>query len=435
MALNREKVLEVAERLIARGKIDAAIEEYRKLLADSPKDIALLNKVGDLYVRISRNDEAVRLFLQLAARYAEDGFFVKAIAIYKKILKFDPTRLVVYEKLADLYHKQGLVNEARSQYQVLVDYHQKHADTQSAAAVLEKMCELDPDDPTPRAPQIISNSYGCPPSEGCAVHVLQDAVEAVRAAGIFMAASAGNNGPACSSVQDPPGLEASVFSVGAVDANNLIAGFSSRGPVTVDGSGRRKPELAAPGVNVRSSYPPNGYITLNGTSMAAPHVAGAVALLFAEAAVILGAALAPAAALWLWARDALPLEGAARVVALSGLARPGGFRRTLEALGAEVVLERAFPDHHRFTPAELDEALRAAAAARCAFVATTEKDAVRLPPARAADPRLRVVRIEAEIVAGAGALDAALDAALAAHPTSTSTSTPTSIPTLPSPRA
>ena len=151
MALNRERVIEVAERLIARGKIDAAIEEYRKLLGENPKDIALLNKVGDLYVRISRNDDAVRLFLQLAARYAEDGFFVKAIAIYKKILKFDPTRLVVYEKLADLYHKQGLANEARSQYQVLVDYHQKHGDPKAAAGVLERMAELDPEDPTPRA--------------------------------------------------------------------------------------------------------------------------------------------------------------------------------------------------------------------------------------------------------------------------------------------
>ncbi|HSM14118.1 MAG TPA: hypothetical protein VLA66_08620, partial [Thermoanaerobaculia bacterium] len=150
MAINRDKVLDAAEKMVARGRIESAISEYRKLLTDNPKDIALLNKVGDLYIRISRNDEAVRLFLQLAARYSEDGFFVKAIAIYKKILKFDPTRLVVYEKLAELYHRQGLVNEARSQYQVLVDYHHKHGDAKSATAVLEKMAELDPEDPTPR---------------------------------------------------------------------------------------------------------------------------------------------------------------------------------------------------------------------------------------------------------------------------------------------
>ncbi len=134
----------------------------------------------------------------------------------------------------------------------------------------------DPD----KAPQVISNSYSCPPSEGCAPHSLQQAVEAVRAAGIFMSVSAGNNGPACSSVKDPPGLEAGVFTVGAVNGSNIIASFSSRGPVTVDGSGLRKPDLVAPGVSVRSAYPPTGYTWMSGTSMAAPHVAGAVALLW-----------------------------------------------------------------------------------------------------------------------------------------------------------
>ncbi len=104
----------------------------------------------------------------------------------------------------------------------------------------------------------------------------------------------------------------------------------------------------------------------------------------------------------------------ARVLLLSGLARPGAFRRTVESLGAEVALERRFPDHHRFTAAEVDEALAAAAAAGCARVVTTEKDAVRLDPARAADPRLAVVRIEAEVLRGEEGLQAALDAALAA---------------------
>jgi tetraacyldisaccharide 4'-kinase len=102
----------------------------------------------------------------------------------------------------------------------------------------------------------------------------------------------------------------------------------------------------------------------------------------------------------------------ARVVALSGLARPGGFRRTLKALGAEVVAERAYPDHHRFTADELDEALRAADAAHAARVVVTEKDAVRLPAARAGDGRLCAVRIEAEIVAGEDVLRWALDSAL-----------------------
>jgi tetratricopeptide (TPR) repeat protein len=149
MAVNRESVVATAEKLVARGKIEGAIKEYRKLVADNPSDAMTINRLGDLYVRISRNEEAVKLFLQIAERYTEDGFFVKAIAIFKKIIKLDPTRLPVYERLAELYHKQGLVTEARTQYQVLVDYYLKHGKIESAEGVLRKMTALDSGDPTP----------------------------------------------------------------------------------------------------------------------------------------------------------------------------------------------------------------------------------------------------------------------------------------------
>jgi len=105
-----------------------------------------------------------------------------------------------------------------------------------------------------------------------------------------------------------------------------------------------------------------------------------------------------------------------RVLLLSGLARPGAFRRTVEALGAEVAAERRYPDHHRFTAAELTEALAAATAAGCRRLVTTEKDAVRLDAAHAADPRLCAVRIEAEVLRGQESLEDALAAALRAAP-------------------
>ncbi|HTY43422.1 MAG TPA: S8 family serine peptidase [Thermoanaerobaculia bacterium] len=140
-----------------------------------------------------------------------------------------------------------------------------------------------------KAPDVINNSWGCPVSEGCTdPTILQSVVESVRAAGIEVVVSAGNSGPACSTVTDPAAIYAASFSVGATDSSDTIAGFSSRGPVTADGSGRLKPNISAPGVNVRSSVPTNGYEILSGTSMAGPHVVGVVALVLSARPDLIG---------------------------------------------------------------------------------------------------------------------------------------------------
>ena len=148
MALNREKIVRTAEKFVARGRLEAAIKEYRKVLAENPNDANTLNRVGDLYARIERFGEAVKLFTQIAEQYTRDGFFVKAIAIYKKIIKLDPTSLPVYERLAELYHRQGLLNEARTQYQVLADYYQKHDNATSAITIYQKMAQMEPENPS-----------------------------------------------------------------------------------------------------------------------------------------------------------------------------------------------------------------------------------------------------------------------------------------------
>ncbi len=137
-------------------------------------------------------------------------------------------------------------------------------------------------DPT-KAPDVTINSWGCPTSEGCAPNTLQAGVEAQRAAGIEMVVAAGNSGPSCSTVTDPASLYDASYTVGALNTGfDTIASFSSRGPVTVDGSMRLKPDICAPGTNTRSASntSDSAYVLASGTSMATPHIAGAVALLW-----------------------------------------------------------------------------------------------------------------------------------------------------------
>ena len=134
-----------------------------------------------------------------------------------------------------------------------------------------------------KAPDITSNSWVCPPAEGCSPNTLQAAVEAQAAAGIMMVAGAGNDGPNCSTVMYPPAIYEASYTVGALNTGtDNVASFSSRGPVTIDGSNRIKPDITAPGTGIRSSYntSDNAYVSLSGTSMATPHIAGAMALLW-----------------------------------------------------------------------------------------------------------------------------------------------------------
>jgi serine protease AprX len=146
--------------------------------------------------------------------------------------------------------------------------------------------------PNPRlAPHVINNSWYCSPAEGCNssnFSLMERALNATRASGVVVVVSAGNSGSNCSSFPGPAGYFDKAFSIGATQSNDTIAGFSSRGPVTNDGSNRRKPNVSAPGVGVLSSIPNGGFASFSGTSMAGPHVVGAVALMISANPLLAG---------------------------------------------------------------------------------------------------------------------------------------------------
>jgi subtilisin family serine protease len=153
--------------------------------------------------------------------------------------------------------------------------------------------DLAGENPDPaQAPHVINNSWGCPAVEGCNPDnfaLMELAVNALRAAGMVVVVSAGNSGGSgCGSIDDPAAIFEGSFTIGATRNNDTIANFSSRGAITIDSSFRLKPNVSAPGVGVRSAVRNGGFASFSGTSMAGPHVAGAVALMISAAPHLAG---------------------------------------------------------------------------------------------------------------------------------------------------
>jgi len=150
MAIRRDKILKNAEKLVQKGKLEQAIQEYEKLLEASPDDTNTINRLGDLCGRVGEIDKAVELYGRVAARFAEQGFLPKAIAIYKKINRLAPQRLDIFERLGELYIEQGLMVEAKSQFRMLADHYARNDDLESAIRAQQRLGDIDPDDFTTR---------------------------------------------------------------------------------------------------------------------------------------------------------------------------------------------------------------------------------------------------------------------------------------------
>ncbi|MEV5612981.1 S8 family serine peptidase [Streptomyces sp. NPDC052225] len=134
------------------------------------------------------------------------------------------------------------------------------------------------------APNIVNNSWGQDQADS---PFYEDIIDAWNSAGIFEAFAAGNDGDGTTcSTAHPPGAQVSTYAVGAYDSAGRITDFSGFGPSPVDGSA--KPNIAAPGKNITSTYPGSQYAAMDGTSMATPHLAGAVALLWSAAPSLIG---------------------------------------------------------------------------------------------------------------------------------------------------
>ena len=146
MALNRAQIFKAADKYIRSGKVEKAIAEYEKWVAANRKDWNTIRQIGDLYARIGRNDEAIKKYAQIADYYRQDGFNVRAIATHKMILRLDPQNETAMRNLAELQVIQGLLMEAKAQYQALVELYAKSGHKRQATEVFKKLAEIDPSD-------------------------------------------------------------------------------------------------------------------------------------------------------------------------------------------------------------------------------------------------------------------------------------------------
>ncbi len=144
-ALDRAKTIQAAEKFVKAGKLAEAVKEYQKLADDNPRDMNVMNKLGDLLVRAGKNGDALKHFVRIADYYGRDGFHLKAIAMYKKVCKLDPSNIASQQRLAVLYVQQGLQSDARAQYAQLADHFHKKNQHAEAADALRQILEIDPE--------------------------------------------------------------------------------------------------------------------------------------------------------------------------------------------------------------------------------------------------------------------------------------------------
>ena len=141
----KSKLVQNAQKYIQKGNIDRAIQAYLKIVEQDPKEVRIWLKIGDLYARKGDKEKASTTYLRVAEAYEQQGFYPKAVAIYKQILKFDPEMIEVSIKLAQLYHKLGLMSDAISEYNLIAKNYERMGKLQESLDIYKRIVDVDPD--------------------------------------------------------------------------------------------------------------------------------------------------------------------------------------------------------------------------------------------------------------------------------------------------
>lgn len=137
--------MDAARKFVDKGQIDKAVKEYLRIVHEDPKDVRVWLKIGDLYAKKGAKQDATETYLKVARFYHEQGFFLKAVAVYKQILKLDPRLVDVILKLAELYKQLGLMSDAMQHFESVAAHFHREGNTKEALATVKKLVDLDPE--------------------------------------------------------------------------------------------------------------------------------------------------------------------------------------------------------------------------------------------------------------------------------------------------
>ncbi|MDH4227438.1 MAG: tetratricopeptide repeat protein [Deltaproteobacteria bacterium] len=143
--MKKDKLLDKAQKLLQKGYFDKAVVEFAAALAEDPSDVSVRLKLGDIYAKLNKKAEAIKEYTEVAKVHTAKGFYLKAIAVFKQILKLEDTSLEIHNKLAELYTKQRLIADAITEYSYIVGAYEKKGRTAEAFELLKKMAGIAPD--------------------------------------------------------------------------------------------------------------------------------------------------------------------------------------------------------------------------------------------------------------------------------------------------
>jgi tetratricopeptide (TPR) repeat protein len=166
LGIDKENILDTAQKFVLKGQLKKAISEYLKLVEADPQDKRLHLKLGDLYLKNGEEDKAIQAYLKVATLYGEEDLNFRAISIYKKILSINPKFTEAFHKIAVLYLKEGLAGNAKNYYQSILQINPRDSEALKALKNIES-----PQQPkeramsSPAASQSPPSKYPYPPEK------------------------------------------------------------------------------------------------------------------------------------------------------------------------------------------------------------------------------------------------------------------------------